>query len=398
MLGLNTRKKLQAVFLLLTITAVVYAKVTGPEPGYTNAPNDNGSCVACHDTFHSENIGPGSVTITGEGDNGVPIGGIYEPGKQYTLTITVMQQKRQRYGFQMTALNTSNRRAGTLAALNGETQVLSETGFGGRQYIEHMALGTLPNAKNSHVWQVRWTAPDTDIGTVIFYIAGNAADGNGENSNDYIYTNRFFADSVTTHVTLALQTNLDGQALEPGTQTRINWLTTGPDNIDNVEVRYSTDDGATFPITQQVFFTKDASVTGFDWTVPNVRTSTARMRVIVGTKSGSEVTPALSGLFSINGAGAPLPQILSAMVSGKQLLVSGQNFGDGALLFMCDTCTSPATDGSKVKKTFNDELTPATLMVARKAGKSIAPGQTVNLQVKNPDGSVSNTFTFTRPL
>ena len=398
MLGLNTRKKLQAVFLLLAITAVVYAKVTGPEPGYTNAPNDNGSCVACHDTFHSENVGPGSVTITGEGDNGVPIGGIYEPGKQYTLTITVMQQKRQRYGFQMTALNTSNKRAGILASLNSETQVLEETGFGGRQYIEHTEFGTFPNAKNSHVWQVRWTAPDTDIGTVIFYIAGNAADGSGTNSGDYIYTNRFFADSVTTHVTLALQTNLNGQALEPGAKVRIDWLTTGTANIDNIEVRYSTDDGATFPITNQVFFTTDASVTGFDWTVPNVHAATARMRVIVGTKSGSEVTPALSGPFSINGAGPPLPQILNAMVQGKQLLVSGQNFGDGASLFSCDTCAMPATDGSKMKKTFNDELTPATLMVSRKGGKSIAPGQTVNLQVKNPDGSVSNTFTFTRPL
>jgi hypothetical protein len=398
MLGLNTRKKLQAVFLLLTITAVVYAKVTGPEPGYTNAPNDLGSCVACHDTFHVENVGPGSVMITGDPVTGVPIGGIYEPGKQYTLTITVTQPKRQRYGFQMTALNTSNRRAGTLASLNGETQVLSETGFGGRQYIEHTQLGTLPNAKNSHVWQVRWTAPDTDIGTVIFYIAGNAANGDLTNQDDYIYTNRFFADSATSHVTLALQTQLDGQALEPGAQTRIDWLATGTANIDNIEVRYSTDDGATFPITNQIFFTKDASATGFDWTVPNVRTSTARMRITVGTKSGSEVTPALSGLFSINGAGSPLPMILNAMVQGKQLLVSGQNFADGASLFSCDTCTSPATDGSKMKKTFNDELTPATLMVSRKGGKSIAPGQTVNLQVKNPDGSVSNTFTFTRPL
>lgn len=395
MLGLNARKKLQAVFLLLTITAVVYAKVTGPEPGYTNAPNDIGNCVFCHDTFHTENFGPGSISITGE-----PIGGVYEPDKSYTLTVTVEQNQKDRrqFGFQLTALDTSNHRAGTLASLNSDTQMLSQTGFGGRQYIEHTQQGTFPNASRSRVWQVRWTAPDTDIGTVTFYMAGNAANGDGTNQNDYIYTSRSFADSVTSHVTLALQTHLDGQALEPGAQTRIDWLTTGPDNIDNIEVRYSTDDGATFPITGQIFFTKDASVTGFDWTVPNVRTSTGRVRVTIGTKSGSEVMPALSGPFSINGTGPPLPMILNAMVQGKQLLVSGQNFGDGALLFSCDTCAMPATDGSKMKKTFNDELTPATLLVARKGGKSIAPGQTVNLQVKNPDGSVSNTFTFTRPL
>jgi hypothetical protein len=394
MLGLNTRKRLQAIFLLLAITAVVYAKVTGPEPGYTNAPNDLGNCTACHDT-NPANTGSGSISITGD-----PIGGVYEPGKSYTLTITVQQQqpKRQLFGFQITALNTSNRRAGTLVSLNSETQVLSETGFGGRQYIEHTQQGTIPNAKNSRIWQVRWTAPDTDVGTVGFYMAGNAADGSGTNSGDFIYTNRFFADSVTSHVTLALQTHLDGQALEPGAHTRIDWLTTGTSNIDNIEVRYSTDDGATFPITNQLFFTTDGSITGFDWTVPNVRAATARMRVTVGTKSGSEVTPAISGPFSINGAGPPSPQILNAMVQGKQLLVSGQNFADGASLFICDTCASPATDGSRAKKTFNDELTPTTLMVARKSGKTITPGQSVNLQIKNPDGSVSNTFTFTRPL
>lgn len=399
MSGVSIRKKLQAVVLLLGITVVVYAKVTGPEPGYTNAPNDIGSCVACHDTFHAENVGTGSVTLTGEGDTGVPIGGIYEPGKQYTLKITVQQQtpRGQAFGFQMTALDTSNRRAGTLASLGADSKVLSETGFGGRQYIEHTQQGIVPNGNRSRVWQVRWTAPDTDVGTVIFYLAGNGANADGTNQGDYIYTNRLFADSTTSHVTLALGTQLDGQAFDPGAQTRIDWQTTGANNVDNIEVRYSTDDGATFPITQQVFFTRDGASTGFDWTVPNARTTSARMRITVGTKSGSAVAPILSGRFSINGTGPAAPAILNATVSGKQLLVSGHDFGNGATLFMCDTCAAPATEGSRVKKTFNDEATPTTLMVARKAGKTIAPGQSVNLQVQNPDGTVSNTFTFTRP-
>lgn len=394
MLGLNYKKKLQAVALLLTITAVVYAKITGPEPGYTNAPNDIGNCVFCHDTFHAENVGSGTVTVAGG-----PINGVYEPGQQYTLTVTVSQSqpRRQRFGFQMTALDGSNHRAGTLAALSGDAQVLSETGFGGRQYIEHTEPGTLPNASNSRVWQVRWTAPDTDVGTVAFYIAGNAANGDGTNQNDYIYTSKFFADSPTSHVTLALTTQLNEQALEPGAQVRIDWMTTGAANIDNIEVRYSTDDGVTFPISQQVFFTTDGSATGFDWTVPNVRATAVRLRISVGTKSGAPVANTISAPFTINGAGPPLPMIASATVQGKKLFISGQNFGDGASLFMCDTCAQPANDGSKVKKTFNDDATPTTLLVSNKGGKSIASGQTVNLQVKNPDGSLSNTFTLTRP-
>jgi Reeler domain len=85
--------------------------------------------------------------------------------------------------------------------------------------------------------------------------------------------------------------------------------------------------------------------------------------------------------------GAPL--ITGADVMKKQLLVTGENFAFEAQLLM---------DGAKQKKTFNDEVNPNTLLVARKAGKFIAPGQTVVLQVKNPDGTLSNEFSFTRPL
>src|SRR5437868_15512077 len=108
MSGLNIRKKLQAVALLLTITAVVYAKITGPDAGYTNAPNDSGNCVVCHDTFHTEDVGPGSVTVSGG-----PINGLYEPGQQFIFTVTGEQANRQRCRLRMTALGNVNHRAGT---------------------------------------------------------------------------------------------------------------------------------------------------------------------------------------------------------------------------------------------------------------------------------------------
>src|SRR5262249_5253329 len=156
---------------VLVIAVAVYAKVTGPDPGYTGAPGDIGNCVFCHDTFHTENSGPGTVTISGQP-------AVYQPGQQYTLNVTVQQSSQQkRFGFQMTALDASNNRAGTLASMGSDTQVLDTTGPGGRQYIEHTQQGTTPTGANSRTWQVRWTAPDSDVGTVIFYIAGNAANG-----------------------------------------------------------------------------------------------------------------------------------------------------------------------------------------------------------------------------
>jgi hypothetical protein len=90
--------------------------------------------------------------------------------------------------------------------------------------------------------------------------------------------------------------------------------------------------------------------------------------------------------FDVNQAAGPI--IDSAMVDGKRLVVAGVNFGLGASLLM---------DGERQKKTFNDDTSPSTMLVARKSGKNkISVGQTVRLQVRNPDDTLSPEFLFTR--
>lgn len=86
----------------------------------------------------------------------------------------------------------------------------------------------------------------------------------------------------------------------------------------------------------------------------------------------------------------PLPsplRITGATVSGKRLFVEGENFAEGALIFI---------NGDKQKKTDNDAATPTTRLIGRKAGKWISIGQPVILQVRNPDGMMSPPFVFTR--
>jgi hypothetical protein len=82
------------------------------------------------------------------------------------------------------------------------------------------------------------------------------------------------------------------------------------------------------------------------------------------------------------------PTISRAEVQGKQLIVTGFNFVDGADLLV---------GGVRQKKTGNDPASPTTVIAARKSGKDIASGQTVVLQVRNPDGKLSPEFRFTRP-
>jgi acetyl esterase/lipase len=79
--------------------------------------------------------------------------------------------------------------------------------------------------------------------------------------------------------------------------------------------------------------------------------------------------------------------ITAASVSGKKLFVYGENFGSGAVILL---------DGNK-QKTANDDQNPTTVLIGKKAGKKISQGQTVGLQVRNPDGTLSAPFSFTRP-
>jgi len=163
---------------------------------------------------------------------------------------------------------------------------------------------------------------------------------------------------------------------------------TGQSNIDNIELRYSTDDGATFPISNLIVSTTNPATTSQDWTVPNTPTTHAIIRILVGKKSGDAVQ-ALSGAFTITGDGsAVLPEILSASASAKKLFVFGQNFAMGAVV---------EVNGNE-QGTLNDDGDPSHFLRCKKAAKKIAPGSTATLTVRNPDGTVSAPFSFTRPL
>jgi hypothetical protein len=69
------------------------------------------------------------------------------------------------------------------------------------------------------------------------------------------------------------------------------------------------------------------------------------------------------------------------------LIVTGQNFDAGAKVFL---------NGDK-QKTSNDDSSPTTMLIAKKAGKKINAGDSVTLQVRNSDNSLSAEFPFTRP-
>jgi hypothetical protein len=82
------------------------------------------------------------------------------------------------------------------------------------------------------------------------------------------------------------------------------------------------------------------------------------------------------------------PAISRAEIQGKHLLVCGSGFDLGAKILI---------NGEVHKKTRNDEQNPGGQLFGKKAGKLIERGETVTLQVRNADGSLSNELSFTRP-
>jgi galactose oxidase-like protein len=101
--------------------------------------------------------------------------------------------------------------------------------------------------------------------------------------------------------------------------------------------------------------------------------------LIVGGASASVLDSAELGY---NFAAVP-PTITRASVSGKKLIVVGENFNSNALILI----------NEEEQKTRNDDQNPQTTLIGKKAGRKIKPGD--KLQVRNPDGTVSEEFIFT---
>lgn len=95
------------------------------------------------------------------------------------------------------------------------------------------------------------------------------------------------------------------------------------------------------------------------------------------------------GVFAIQPVGpvpAPVLRITGAFVFRKKLWVFGEKFEDDAVILL----------NGEEQRTRNDAHNPRATLLGKKAGRKIEHGQTVKLQVRNPDGSLSPEFTFSR--
>ena len=106
--------------------------------------------------------------------------------------------------------------------------------------------------------------------------------------------------------------------------------------------------------------------------------SAGAVSVVVTNPNGD--TGVLSNGFTY--IAPPVPTITGVTKEGKKLIVTGRNFDDGAKVLI---------NGER-QKTANDETSPSTTLIAKKAGKFIQPSNKVTVQ--NSDGTLSAEFTY----
>ena len=174
---------LVAAFILTYQNPVARASASGPSPSFTNAPAE-GNCTACH-IGSPLNSGEGNLQISG-------LPAAYSPSQQIPLTVTLSQDDAVVFGFQLTAIDGTGKTIGFFAVPTtspARSQVVNNIVEGDqRAYVEHTVDGLIGTDFGSNSWSFVWTAPAELSGSVTFYAAGNAANGDGSPANDLIYS------------------------------------------------------------------------------------------------------------------------------------------------------------------------------------------------------------------
>lgn len=283
----------------------VHAFSAGPPAGYTRAPGEEPD--ACRECHLPQEAGTGNIKVNAPQT--------YVPGQTYQISVvhTNHDTTRRRWGFQLTALDDTNQKAGTLAPLaDGLTQVLNNQGpFPNRQYIEHTSNGNFDGQTGGATWTFNWTAPSTDIGPVTFYVAGNHANGNGNSDGDHIY----FTFTTIAPAAAAGDFSLN---VTPATRTIL------PGASGSYTVTVTPSNNFTGTVNLSVLNLPTGASATFDPASIQITDDAPRSSVL--TINNSSATPLGNFTLTLNGTSGNLQHAASAfLVTGPTMFSAGLN-------------------------------------------------------------------------
>jgi len=175
-------KKLAGLTASILIIFISYSIVTSNSAQaplyYTGDPATALVCAnqGCHGGGLI-NVGPGNISISSTAPNS-----IYTIDSTYTISYSVNESGKIKFGFESVVLNSSLNAIGTFSVINAANTFTATGSSSGRLYVGHL------NASGNKTWTVKWKAPHTYGGPATFYACGNAANGNGNaDAGDNIY-------------------------------------------------------------------------------------------------------------------------------------------------------------------------------------------------------------------
>jgi len=190
--------KLKRILLLLIPLAfgVLFIGGTmnsgGSPGGKTGSVGDGGeSCTQCHG---------GTISYqTNWISSDIPIDG-YIPGDTYTITLNATHSGVVKFGFECTAEELNGTKSGIFTITNsGETKLINSDAA-----VTQTSGGNTPSG-DTKSWSFDWQAPVQGTGTVKFYTAFNAANGNGSTSGDIIYGDSVsIIENISSNVSLII--------------------------------------------------------------------------------------------------------------------------------------------------------------------------------------------------
>lgn len=247
---MERKRKLYAAKVAVVMGAIpllLWAHSAGPDSGKAGVPGEtNCNQSQCH-VGTAVNGGGGSVKVNFPG-------GFYTPGVKQHLVVTISDPTARVWGFQLTARpsNDPKTMAGSFTSTDRFTGVVcgvppfdpnqdkyldfpaNQTCPSNRPlaYVEHTAAGSARIQSGSLSYEFDWTPPTTSVGNISLYVAGNGANGNGNETGDHIYTANYTLAPAGSAGTPSIDAGavVSGASFQPGIVPG-SWLTIKGSNL-----------------------------------------------------------------------------------------------------------------------------------------------------------------------
>lgn len=214
--------KFQNLYILIIVAGLFIASSGGRNDARAGAPGDNNDCSSCHG---------GAATNSGTIDF-VGLPAEFEPGQTYDFQVVVNEPDADGVldaaGFQLVATNGfNNLQRGSFTVVDAGTRI---------NPINRLVHNTPKLFSGTEaVWDVQYTTPNdpTLFQDIIFYLAGNSVNLNGNTGGDVVYSN-------SALIVLPVEwTSFNVEPLERGNY--ITWETAMEVDNDYFEIQKSSD-------------------------------------------------------------------------------------------------------------------------------------------------------------